>query len=364
MNGAATNVMLQSFGPYAPATILVPRTEAERAAKILRHLLLGEAAPEPRGDERATPAPASAMPTPLRTRLGALAATLLVAGGLLGVASVKPPPPAERRPAKLEVVAIADGDDPFTPARNLEHLMPSGELPDALELPLERAPIGLGELGERDTRSVSFARVSLLTGESVDDAIRRGDAWVRRIQLPPGKRFAWEPSSDWDDENGKFVPSGARTFVLEGEPVLTNKDIVEALPAVNSVSGTPDVYIAITLTPEAGQRFARFTRERVNRRVAILLDGRVNSAPVIKTAIDGGKISITMGAYDFEKQMKEARARRWSLAEVRALTSRCRDAPCWPPSNAGPRSRPAGRWPRPGPPPRGTSACRARRGRR
>jgi hypothetical protein len=315
VNGAATNAMLQSFGPYAPATVLVPSADAERAAKILRHLLLGEGAPEGGAEDRTTAPPASAMPTPLRTRLGALGATVLVACGLVGVASMKAPPPAERRPAKLEVVAVADGDDPFIPSRNLEHLMPSGELPDALELPLERAPIGLGELGERDTRSVSFARVSLLKGESVDEAIRRGDAWVKRIPLAPGQRFAWEPTSDWDDETGKLTQTGARTYVLEGEPVLTNADVLEAMPSVDGRNGVPEVYIAITLTPEAGERFAAFTRTRVNRRLAIVLDGRINSAPVIRTAIDGGRISITMGAYDYEKQMKDARALAAGLSQ-------------------------------------------------
>jgi preprotein translocase subunit SecD len=87
------------------------------------------------------------------------------------------------------------------------------------------------------------------------------------------------------------------------------------MPSVDGRNGVPEVYIAITLTPEAGERFAAFTRTRVNRRLAIVLDGRINSAPVIRTAIDGGRISITMGAYDYEKQMKDARALAAGLSQ-------------------------------------------------
>ena len=73
-------------------------------------------------------------------------------------------------------------------------------------------------------------------------------------------------------------------------------------------SGIPDVYVAITLTPEAGERFRIVTAERVNQRIAILLDGRINSAPVVRTEISGGRLSITMGAGDPDKQLKEAQS--------------------------------------------------------
>jgi preprotein translocase subunit SecD len=45
----------------------------------------------------------------------------------------------------------------------------------------------------------------------------------------------------------------------------------------------------------------------VKRRFAIILDGKVESAPVIQTKISGGHASITLGASDTESQLEEAR---------------------------------------------------------
>jgi preprotein translocase subunit SecY len=306
VTGAATNALFQAFAPYAPVTLHVPAADAERATKILRHLLLGEDAPEAAPDERTAPRQTTGWT--VRTRAVALGAALLASCGLLGLGLVKPPAPPARTPAKLEVVAVADDVDAFAG-------IPDQEVPEGIEIRFENAPQGTDRLGQRKTERVYYATVPLAKGETVDDAIRRGDAWTKTKDVGPGRRIAWEPTYDWDDEGGQLTPSGARTFVIEGNPVLTNQDIVEAMPSVDAKSATPEVYIAITLTPEAGERFGQFTRERVNRRLAIVLDGRINSAPVIRSAIDGGRISITMGQGDVEKQLKEARALAGGLSQ-------------------------------------------------
>jgi len=52
-------------------------------------------------------------------------------------------------------------------------------------------------------------------------------------------------------------------------------------------------YVAITLTPQGGNTFERITGDNVGRRLAIVLDGKVQSAPVIKDRIGGGRAVIT-----------------------------------------------------------------------
>ena len=54
--------------------------------------------------------------------------------------------------------------------------------------------------------------------------------------------------------------------------------------------------VQVTLSPESAARFEDATRGWVDRRIAILIDDKVNSAPVVKSAIGGGHISITMGS--------------------------------------------------------------------
>ena len=50
--------------------------------------------------------------------------------------------------------------------------------------------------------------------------------------------------------------------------------------------------VAFSLTPEGGRRFAALTGANVGRQLAIVLDGRVQSAPVINQAIAGGEGTI------------------------------------------------------------------------
>jgi protein-export membrane protein SecD len=47
--------------------------------------------------------------------------------------------------------------------------------------------------------------------------------------------------------------------------------------------------IAFELTKDGADKFARLTEENVNRRLAIVLDGTVQSAPVIRSRIGGGR---------------------------------------------------------------------------
>jgi preprotein translocase subunit SecD len=66
-------------------------------------------------------------------------------------------------------------------------------------------------------------------------------------------------------------------------------------------------HVAIAFTDQGGRIFERITGENVKRRFAIILDGRVESAPVIQTRIPGGHAVITMGAEDPELQLQNSR---------------------------------------------------------
>ncbi|MEZ4308098.1 MAG: hypothetical protein R3F14_08645 [Polyangiaceae bacterium] len=54
--------------------------------------------------------------------------------------------------------------------------------------------------------------------------------------------------------------------------------------------------VRVQLTPEGGERFQRATAANIQRRLAIVVRGRVLSAPVIQSEIGGGTVVITMGA--------------------------------------------------------------------
>ncbi|MGQ9753823.1 MAG: protein translocase subunit SecD [Thermaceae bacterium] len=74
-----------------------------------------------------------------------------------------------------------------------------------------------------------------------------------------------------------------------GPPLLTGADLADAR-AVFDQFGRPQV--ALTFTPEGAKKFEEATRKNVGQRLAIVLDGKVYTAPVIRQAITGGQAVI------------------------------------------------------------------------
>lgn len=64
--------------------------------------------------------------------------------------------------------------------------------------------------------------------------------------------------------------------------------------------------VHITFDKSGAQQFADITKANVGKPFAILLDGYVNSAPVIREAITGGSAQISFGAQSFEEANQEA----------------------------------------------------------
>lgn len=76
---------------------------------------------------------------------------------------------------------------------------------------------------------------------------------------------------------------------ITGVAILTGADIVDAYIA----QGASGSYQAgITLAPEAAARFAAYTAAHIGQPLAIVLDGRVVSTPVIQSEITGGELVI------------------------------------------------------------------------
>jgi preprotein translocase subunit SecD len=51
--------------------------------------------------------------------------------------------------------------------------------------------------------------------------------------------------------------------------------------------------IAITFSDDARKRFAEFTRQNIGKRLAIIIDGQICSAPKIMAEIAGGKAEVS-----------------------------------------------------------------------
>jgi preprotein translocase subunit SecD len=71
-----------------------------------------------------------------------------------------------------------------------------------------------------------------------------------------------------------------------GFPLIVRSDI-------KSVSSSRENFIEAEFTPEAAVKFAESTSKNLNKSIAIVIDDKVISAPVVKGAIMGGKCEIS-----------------------------------------------------------------------
>lgn len=86
-----------------------------------------------------------------------------------------------------------------------------------------------------------------------------------------------------------------------GETLMTGSSIKRADVAFDNM-GLP--YVAFELTAEGSKTFYEITKNNVNKKLAIVLDGETQSSPTINGAIAGGKASITSDSYSYEEARK------------------------------------------------------------
>ena len=87
--------------------------------------------------------------------------------------------------------------------------------------------------------------------------------------------------------NGQEVES---KIVVFRDAAMTGEHITDARIAMDQF-GQP--YVSLTFSSRGARDFERVTGENVKKRMAIVLDGKVYSAPTIQDRISGGRASIT-----------------------------------------------------------------------
>jgi len=83
--------------------------------------------------------------------------------------------------------------------------------------------------------------------------------------------------------------TGESSIILDTESLMTGRDLTNARPSFDE-NGAAQV--SITFNPKGAVNFERITGENIQRRMAIVLDGKVYSAPVIQQKISGGDAVI------------------------------------------------------------------------
>lgn len=100
--------------------------------------------------------------------------------------------------------------------------------------------------------------------------------------LPPGTKLIGGPSGDSTGRTGGV-------YLVASNPIVRGQDIRDARASQSQVSGQWDTNFVIS--QDAAKRFSAYTASHIGQRAAIVLDGKVLEAPVIKGQIsDNGEI--------------------------------------------------------------------------
>src|ERR1044071_9529277 len=122
---------------------------------------------------------------------------------------------------------------------------------------------------------------------NVEEAIKNGP--------PPGRQVLYGHTG-----KGDGIGTEQQAYVVESRPLMTGEYIQDA--RVRPAQQLQGASVELILNGPGARLFEQITAANVKRRLAIVLDNRVYSAPVIQERIGGGRASIT-GNFD----LKEAR---------------------------------------------------------
>jgi len=95
--------------------------------------------------------------------------------------------------------------------------------------------------------------------------------------------------------------SGWRTYYVFSKVHLDNADIQTADQTWSVDNGAPEV--SIELTTRGGEKLAALTERSVGKKMAIIFENRVVTAPVINGKIPGFRLRITLGVRDDMSQL-------------------------------------------------------------
>jgi preprotein translocase subunit SecD len=214
-----------------------------------------------------------------------------------------------RQTARLEFKMVDDaGSDAVFGALKGEDL-PDGE---GIAQYTEVAPDGLDASGHRKSSKAMYARMSCqppkYPSESMLDCLGRFKAWTKTLNVPDDHVIGFEGVTEPVDgtEPLQFKQVGWRTLYLYARSELTGDYITDASTGQDQ-QNFGQYYVQLSFSPAGADRFEEVTGANVNRRFAIILDDIVDSAPVIKQKIGGGRATITMGSGDPEKQLHDAK---------------------------------------------------------
>lgn len=129
-----------------------------------------------------------------------------------------------------------------------------------------------------------IGKTALLEFKLVAESVSGQD--MKESKLPPGVKIYPMKRSDRPGAS-----NGESQIALQERTLMTGEYISNAQVRIDTQ--TNQSYVSLEFDPQGGRIFERVTEANVKKRLAIVLDGAVYSAPVIQEKIGGGRASIT-----------------------------------------------------------------------
>ena len=147
--------------------------------------------------------------------------------------------------------------------------------------------------GVKDPRRAKelIGKTALLEFKLVDDKNSVEDATKGKV--PSGMEILYQVV-----ENRQTHRLSKTPFLVEKRTTLTGEYLTDARVNIDSQYNEP--YVSIKFNKKGARLFERITETNVQRRLAIVLDQKIHSAPVIQERISGGEARIT-GSFTHEE---------------------------------------------------------------
>jgi len=163
-------------------------------------------------------------------------------------------------------------------------------------------------VGPGKQKSNYYYVLARMEGEDMRQALARFKEWTATLSVPDDHEIGFGKFQEYNEEKDTIEDAGWRTYYLYSKAEVTG-DMVRDAQAMPDPSerGLGGWLVRMELTGVGADRFEDITEKNVKRRFAIILDQKVESAPVIQTKIPGGIATITMGSANVDQQVVDAR---------------------------------------------------------
>ncbi|MBN2809699.1 MAG: protein translocase subunit SecD [Deltaproteobacteria bacterium] len=143
--------------------------------------------------------------------------------------------------------------------------------------------------GVKDTaRAIALiGKTALLEFKLVNE--QYDPAKISAAELAKNKNLEVLYEQTRDPETNAIV--GKRAYAIEKKSLMTGEYIANANVRFNSQFGEP--YVSLEFNAQGAKLFDQITAANVKRRLAIILDNNVYSAPVIQERISGGQAQVS-----------------------------------------------------------------------